>query len=126
MARTGTVHVHGLRELNKAFGLMGKELKKELRDEIKNVGEPVRQAAEMKAVTGITNIGDRWSQMRLGVTSSVGYVAPKARRRGGSPRPKFAALLMNRAMIPALEQNEPQTIRRFEEMLDRLADRFGF
>ena len=118
--------MRGLRELNRAFNLTGKDLKKELRDEIKAVGEPVRQLAEAKAVSEIRNVGVRWSGMRLGVTTKVGYVAPKARRRGGSPRPKFGTLLMERAMLPALAQSEPMTIRRFDAMIDRLADKAGF
>lgn len=130
MPRQGQVMVHGLRELNRAYRFMDKELRKDVRNELKAVGEPVRMAAEAKATANITNIGDRWSQMRVGVTTKVGYVAPKARRRKGTPasmgRPKFAVLLMEQAMIPALSESEPQTIRSFEQMLDRLADKGGF
>lgn len=126
MPAAGHVTVRGLRELNRAFDQMGKELKKELRDELKTVGEPVRQAAEQLAVANIRNVDQRWSAMRLGTTSRVVFVAPKARRRRGTPRPNFGNLLLNRAMLPALEANEPKVIRGLEQMLDRVGEKGGF
>ncbi len=122
----GTVRVHGLRELNKTFKHMGKEVQKETRNELREVGEPVRKAAEQLAAVEIRNIGDNWSKMRVGVTQKLVYVAPKARSRSGSPRPNLAGLLLQRAMLPALERNEPQVVAGLEKMLDRLADRNGF
>ena len=83
---TGAVKVHGLRDLNRTFKKMGKEVQKETRAELRAVGEPVRAAAEHLAVSRISHVGDRWSQMRLGVTTRLVYVAPKARSRRGSPR----------------------------------------
>lgn len=126
-AATGTVRVRGLRELNATFKAMGREVQKDVRDELKAVGEPVRQAAEQLAVTNIANIGDNWSRMRLGVTSKVVYVAPRARSKGaGTKRPNLAVLLLQDAMIPALDQNEQRIVAGLERMLDRLADREGF
>ncbi len=122
----GQVKVHGLRELNRTFKKMGREVQKLARDELKAVGEPVRQDAERLAAAEIRNIGDRWPMMRLGVTQKLVYVAPKARTRGGSPRTNLAGLLLQRAMLPALERNEPQVVAGLERMLDKMADREGF
>ncbi len=123
---TGSVKVHGLRELNRTFTKMGKEVQKETRNQLREVGEPVRAAAERLAAAEIRNLGDRWGQMRLGVTTKLVYVAPKARPRGGSPRPNLAGLLLQRAMLPAVERNEETVVLALEHMLDRLADREGF
>jgi hypothetical protein len=118
--------VRGLRELNRAFKQVDKDLRKELRDELKDVAEPVRSTAEMLAGQSIRNIGPVWERMRTGLTTKVVYVAPKAKRHGGSPRPNLAGLLMDRAMQPALDQHEHDIVNRFERMLDRVGNKNGF
>ncbi len=127
---TGSVKVHGLRELNRTFKAMGKDVQKETRNQLREVGEPVRQAAEQLAVAEFGNIdkGDNaWSAMRLGVTQKLVYVAPKQRTRGiGTPRPTFGTALLQRAMLSAVDRNEELVIAALEHMLDRLADREGF
>jgi hypothetical protein len=64
--------------------------------------------------------------MRIGVTSKGAYVAPKTRRRGGSPRPNLATNLMNQAMLPALDDSADEVVARLERMLDRLDNTHGF
>ena len=124
---TGSVKVKGLRELNRAFKAMGKDVQKETREELRSLGEPVRAAAEQLSVARIRNIGDRWSTMRVGSTTKLVYVAPKARPRGtGTPRPNLAPLLLGRAMEPAVEASEPAVMAGLEAMLDRLGNRNGF
>lgn len=126
MATSATIRVRGYRELSRTFKEMGREVQKEARDELKAAGEPVRAAAEANAVTSISNIGDNWSRMRLGVTSKVVYIAPRARSRGGSRRPNLAVLLLNDAMIPALGANETEIVHGLEQAINHLADRHGF
>jgi hypothetical protein len=121
-----TIRVKGLKELDRAFKAMDKELQKELRAELKQAAEPVRDLAEQKATAGIRNIGPQWGQMKLGVTARSVYVAPKARRHGGSPRPNVGLLLMEKAMFPALDENEEKVERGVEELIDRLARKNGF
>ena len=124
-----TIRVHGLRELNKAFALVDKETKKGLRQELTAVAEPVRVTAETFAQQRISHIGPprarSWARMRTGSTTKAVYVAPKQRTRA-TKRPKFARLLMERAMEPALERHEHDAVQRVENMLDRVADRNGF
>lgn len=121
----GEVYVRGLPELNRAFKSISKDLGKEMRAELVQVGEPVRSAAEVLAVENISHIGDRWSRMRLGVTSRSVYVAPKARRRRGSSRPNLAPLLA-KEMEAALERNTEHVVAGLEHMIDRLGGENGF
>lgn len=125
MPATTGVHVSGLRDLNRALARASKDVRREVRAAEREIAEPVRSAAERNAVTQISHIGIRWSQMRIGVTQRAIYVAPKARRRKGSPRPNLAALLMDRAMQPALDANAPQLEARIDQALDRVADIFN-
>lgn len=120
------VQVRGLRELNAALGKVSIDTRKELSEELRVVSEPVRSRAEQLASAGIRNIGPRWRQMRVGVTTKVAYVAPRAHRRGGSARPNLAQLLMDRAMQPALDENEGKIVARIGVMFDLIARRNGF
>jgi len=122
----GEIRVQGLRELSTAFGRLSAELKAELKAELAAAAEPVRARAEALATSEIRNIGPTWSRMRVGVTPGVVYVAPKSRRRRGSPRKNLAPLLMDRAMQPALEQEEPEVVGLLDAMLGRLSDENGF
>jgi hypothetical protein len=122
----GAVSVKGLRELSRAFGKLSVELKQELRETLAAAGDPVRARAESLASSEIRNIGDHWSRMRLGVTTSLVYIAPASRRRRGSKRPNLAPLLMDRAMQPALDQEAPAVVGLLDAMLGRLSDENGF
>lgn len=94
-------------------------------DALKEAAEPVRVAAEGLAASRIRDVGAGWSKFRTGTRSGVVYVAPRARRRGGSPRPRFGVLLMTRAMLPAVEQEEDEVVRRVEGLLDRIGRDFN-
>lgn len=120
-----TVRVHGLRELNRAFARYGAEEKKALQASLKAAGEPVRTRAEDLAAANITNIGPDWSQMRVGATTKVVYVAPKRRRNPNLRRPNLAPLLMDSALSPALEETEPEVVALVGGVLDMLGERWG-
>lgn len=113
-----TVRVEGLRELNRRFARLDAAEKRELRADLRAAAEPVRSEAEHRAVADIRNIGSVWSRMKLGMTASYVYVAPKTRRRLGSPRPNVGTLLF-KAMAAALEAKEREITRVIEELLDR-------
>jgi hypothetical protein len=53
-------------------------------------------------------------------------VAPKARRKGGSPRPNLGGLLMNRSMVPALTDETDAIVAGIDRMLARLGGESGF
>lgn len=122
-----TVKVHGLRELNKAFRDMDAALHTQMRAELIDVAEPVRETAQSLA-WGIRNQTDPWSQFRIGATQRLVYIAPKrrGRKKGPGRRTNFAQLLAGRAMEPALEQNHSQIVHRLDGWLGRIAAREGF
>lgn len=115
-----------MKELDRAFGAVSKDMRKELRGELKDAAEPVRSQAESLAVGNISNIGGSWARMRVGATSRMAYVAPASKRSGGSPRPNLAPLLMDKAMQPALDANTAEVIARLERMIDRIGNSNGF
>lgn len=120
-----TVKVKGLKEMNRAFTRADKELKKDLRSTLRDIAEPVRREAAVRASREITNIGPAWSEMRSSATNTGAYIAPRRRRRGGSPRPNLATLLMERAMLPALEANADEVEDAVGDMLDDICTRWG-
>jgi hypothetical protein len=120
-----TIRVEGLFEMQRAFGRIDKAVKKDMRKELVDVAEPVRAASTKNAVAGIRHIGGRWSGMRIGVTAKAVYVAPKAHRRGGSPRPNLRDLLQ-REMDAALDENAEVIVARLDHWLGILGDEAGF
>ncbi len=121
-----SIQVEGLREVNRAFAKVSREVKTEMRGELATVAEPVRSAAEQNAEANIRNIGGAWSRMRIGITTGYVYVAPKARRHGGSPRPNLAGLLLKRAMLPAAAEKQEMVRVGLEAWLDKVDASAGF
>jgi hypothetical protein len=123
------IRVRGLADLNRALARADRDVRLGVRRELREVAEPVRADAERLAVSGIRNVheGDPWSRMRVGVTRSLVYVAPRQRgaARGPRRRRNMADLLAVRAMEPALDINRPLVERNLEEMLDDVADKFN-
>lgn len=124
MAQPG-VQVRGLRELSKAAQAAGKATRAEFRADLLGVAEPVRLTAEQLAGQAIRNlgVGSPWSQMKKGATQRVVYVAPRRRNRFGPHyrRPNFGKLLLDRALLPALEQNQARIREATDRALDRVA-----
>lgn len=118
------LEIGGLRDLQRTFRELEPALAKALRAELKDVGEPVRAAAQVDALRDITNIGPVWSLMRIGTSPSKGiYVAPKSRNKGGSKRPNLAGLL-EKAMDDAVEEKAPEVFARMELTVNRLIERY--
>lgn len=123
MPSEAEVHITGLRELNRAMARTTVDLRRDFKKTLKAVAEPVRDRAQALARENISHIGDRWSGMRIGATQSVVYVAPKQRGGKGGPksRPNLAALLMDRAMQPALDESAEAIETAVGVMFDTLA-----
>lgn len=119
MPASDAVRVEGLRELNRAFRLADRELATELRGRLKDAAEPVRADAERLAAASIPRIGLPWSRMRVGVTTNNVYVAPKHRgtRDERRRRRNLAGLLLERSMLPALDQNKDDVVRAVDNLL---------
>lgn len=120
------IRVEGYRSLMRSFALISDGLRKDLRVQLAEAAAPVKPAAESLADSRIRNIGDRWSRMRIGVTTTAVYLAPASRRRRGSPRPNLAPLLMNESMLPAVTAELPAVRTRLEGWLDELGSGAGF
>jgi hypothetical protein len=127
------IEILGYRELMRAFAQADKDSRKYVRAAFREVGQPVAAEAEQLAVQKIPRItrrsprGPKWEKMRVGVTRTLVYVAPRQRgvRSGPRRRPNMADLLMGRAMEPALEHNEARLEASVERALDLVADRFN-
>ena len=122
-----TVHVKGAAELEKAFRDLRRDVLAELRPALLAAAEPVRRTAEEMAAGQVSNMTEPWSRMRVGATARHGvYVAPKSRRRGGSPRPNFGGLLLSRALLPAVEEKQGEVVNALEAAVTVAAARQGF
>lgn len=118
------VKVDGLRELERAFARADKHVQQDMRDALAEAAAPVRNAAQALAANQLRP-GDPWAGMRVGVSRSVAWVAPVergTRTRSPRSRPRFGTFLMDRAMLPALEQNVHQVEQRVGKLLDEVAD----
>lgn len=116
------VAVEGLRDLQRAFRVADETLSRELTKTLREVAEPVRADAERLAVAGIRRITLPWSAMRIGVTKTSVYLVPRKRgaRFPQRRRPNFKNLLLDRAMLPALERNEDQVLEGMEDLLEHV------
>lgn len=120
--------VENWQNLNRLFAKAEKETRAEFRAEQRTIAEPTRRGAEVLANASIRRIGPTWGQMRTGVTQRMIYVAPRRRgvsRNSPRSRPNFARLIQTRAMTPALAAHTQQIRQDFEQMLNRVANRFN-
>ena len=123
------IRVRGFQEVQRTLARAPRDLRLEIRRELRAVAEPVRLDAERLARENIRRIGIPWSQMRVGVTQKVVYIAPKQRGVKSRTdrrlrRPNLADLLMGRAMEPAGLQNEGVVTTRLEHALDVVGQRW--
>lgn len=118
--------------MERAFRLYDRNLAKGIREALEAGAEVVRPTAESLAVQTLKppkNVD--WTLMRVGVTRRTGYVAPVERGRFakggkiGAARyrrgEKFTAMMLGRALEPALDQNVPRVEQEFEDALRDLA-----
>ena len=95
---------------------------KEVNAAVREAAVPVQTTAQRLATD--IDAGPTWSRMRIGVSMRIVYVVPRARRKVGTGRPNFKDRLLDKAMVPALGQNEAETMRAMEKALDKIADIF--
>lgn len=110
------IRIEGLRDLQRAFALADKMLSRELTGRLREAAEPVRVDAESLARVSIKRSKIDWATMRVGVTLKSVYVAPSRRRTVGTPRRKFAPLLLA-PMEAALEANQAEVVKEVENLL---------
>lgn len=125
------VYVKGLAEVNYLLSKADKETRLGLRKAEREVARPISGDAERLTLQNIprTRLGKvEWWEMRIGVTQTLIYVAPKqkgVRGKGPRRRKEFANLMMARAMEPALRKNEHDIEARFDHVLEEVAHRFN-
>ena len=138
-----TIRVRGAKELEAAFLEMRREVLLGLRTEILSIAEKVKDDAHRRSNVDIGNMPDspRWAEFRLGVTTTshfgalaaIGlgaaatpmiYIAPKARRRGGSPRGNLAPLLQN-VMQSAADAHEEELWAGIEALINSSSAKAG-
>lgn len=123
------VHIRGLRELERAFRLADREEAKLLRAELIGAAEPVKQLAESQALGSIHRMTPAWAATRVGQKRALVYIVPKQRGRASRKnprlrRPNLKALLLDRALIPALDARRDEVIRRLEHVLAVVGQRW--
>ena len=126
----GAVSVRGLRELQAGFKRMEEGVGAGLRAALLKLADPVKERAEHLATSDIRNMVSPtaevdWWRMKIGISGSAVYVAPKQRRHGGTARPNLAPLLMRKSLQPALEETRPEIITGVELWLATVQRRSG-
>lgn len=125
------VTVSGFRELQTSTATASREVRRYASSQLREVAAPIQHSAEALTVGRIprTQRSPLWAQYRIGVLRSAVYVAPRQRGVRGRTNPrrreKFADLLMERAMEPALDQNVAHVETAIEKAIDRITDRFN-
>jgi hypothetical protein len=122
-----TLRVEGLASLQKHFAVIDKELSGDLRDGFRKAAEPVRRDAEVLTQQAIGVGRVRWDQMRVGVTRTSVYVAPKQRGRGTPPnrrRRSYRTTVLPR-MIVALRANEGRVRAEAQRVLSTSISKWG-
>lgn len=101
---------------------------RELRGELKTIGEPIRSEASSLALASIRNISIPWATMKTVLTVNTIAVVPASKSRGrgkGAKRHNLAGLLMDKALEPALARNHDRIADDVNAALGRVVAKFG-
>lgn len=117
-----TVHVRGLKELQRDFGKLSKSLQRELQKEIRKLAEPAADIIRREAA------GHGFSAPTLAgiMPGSRGGGAVVRQRRGKRTgrRPDFGSIQFRLAFIPGAEEAEPIVREGVEDWLERMTSEF--
>lgn len=125
------VRVEGLADLERGLRELSRDLKLGLNRDLVEAAQPARALAESLAVEKISGLARSkvpWQEMRLGTTGPLVYMAPKQRgtKHPLHQRPNFGALLVAKAMEPALAATEPQIAAAAQRAVDTTIRKAGF
>ncbi len=126
MANKEVVRVEGLRELSRAFSRYDKELKRELRLELKAAAEIVAVAARQKLSELAPPASPATVSGIRGRTSGPTALVDQRLRKSTGNRGDWGATQMAFGLIPARSEKYPEVVQATELMLDRLGRRAGF
>jgi hypothetical protein len=122
-----TVRVDGLRELLRVTDQLPKAVKRDVRNELRKVAEPVRADAQAYFLSRVSS--DR-GKTRYGIsvrktgTISVEQRVKSKDRDPRRRRPKFTDLVWERSLEPAAARNEHEVMEGFNRVLDSLERRW--
>ena len=123
MAGPTTIRVDGLRELLRVTDQLPKTVKREVRNELRRVAEPVRADAQ---ALFLARVAADPKKTRYGVSvRKVGTISVEQRVKGKDRdprrrRPKFTDLVWERSLEPAADRNQAQVVAGFNRVLDSL------
>lgn len=116
------IRVKGLRELDRAFRNMDKDLSKKLRASLKEAAEIVAPVARSK----FERIQPRSAATMTARARARGASVEQSQGRTTGLRPDFGSLQMRIALMPALDEKAPEVEQKVDEMLGHLAAENGF
>jgi hypothetical protein len=124
-----TIRVKGLRELDRAFARMSKDLRTDFVWELEEAADPARTLTTQKVLGEMVNMPPTpyYAGMKIGVSAAATtvYIVPSWRRSGsGRGRPNLATAIRKR-MEAAVGEKSAEIEKRIGDMLDRMANEWG-
>lgn len=120
--RKETIRVHGYREFLQAVAAMPPEIRKDVRGALREAGEQVRKDSASKTKTELNS-----TRSAVGYRTFVrarGVSVEQTLRKTTGLRPDWGKSQMRKSLVPALEENEPETLRLMERAAQDIADYF--
>ncbi len=119
---SAAVRVYGVREVNRAFRQIDRQLASDFRKELQTAAEPVVAAAKGKIAryqgASLGTIVARRSGPRV-------FVVQNARKVTGK-RGDYGSLQMKKGLLPALYENRDRVLASVELVLDKYGKEAGF
>ena len=116
------VSVNGLAEMQRAFRKLDKGITKEIRGELREAGDIVRDDARPR----FAGISAKSAAGFRTVVRQRGVAVEQRHGRTTGKRPDFGALQLRRALVPALDAKEGEVVDQLDGMLGRLGGEAGF
>jgi len=119
MAQRETVVVRGYREMMQATLKADRMTRKEIRDTFRHVGDLVKSDAQARfaSIDQKSAAGYRTRVRQRGV-----IVEQSLRRTTGKHSPQYGILQMQRALLPALADNQDEVMREMEQAINTACD----
>jgi len=117
MADGATVAVRGYTDLLRALRDADRNTRLEIRHALRDVGELVRSDAAVR----FAPIDARSAAGYKVRVRQRGVAVEQSLRRTTGKHPQYGALQMRRALVPALHENEAETIMKMNEALEKVA-----
>jgi hypothetical protein len=120
--RDGEIVVKGYKEFLSACNHADKNVKREVREILRGVGNVVKRDAadRFSAVSTKTAAGYRT------VVRQSGVMVDQSLRKTTGLHPEYGARQMRQALLPALRENEERLEREMEQAIDLIGDVFEY